>query len=58
MAWEVNLHHEVEAWYLALCKSDPETADLIEDAIDQLAAEGPALGRPLADRSRAAATTT
>src|SRR6266567_3005377 len=50
MAWEVSLHHEVEAWYLALCKSDPETADLIEDAIDQLAAEGPALRRPLADR--------
>lgn len=35
---------------LALCKNDPETADLIEDAIDQLAAEGPALARPLADR--------
>jgi hypothetical protein len=36
----------------SLCKSDPETADLIEDAIDQLAAEaeGPALRRPLADR--------
>lgn len=46
----MSLHHEVEAWYLALCKSDPETADLIEDAIDQLAAEGPALRRPLADR--------
>jgi hypothetical protein len=58
MAREISLHPEVEAWYLALCKSDPETADLIEDAIDQLAAEGP----PLADRSptvlRAAATTT
>ena len=50
MALEVRLHHEVEAWYLALCESDPETADLIEDAIDQLADEGPALGRPLADR--------
>lgn len=50
MAWELRLHHEVEAWYLALCESDPETADLIEDAIDQLAEEGPALGRPLADR--------
>ena len=50
MAWEISLHQDVEAWYLALCKSDPETADLIEDAIDQLAAEGPALGRPLADR--------
>jgi hypothetical protein len=52
MAWEVSLHHEVEAWYLALCKSDPKTADLIEDAIDQFAAEGPALRRPLADRVR------
>jgi hypothetical protein len=50
VAWEITLHHEVEAWYLALCESDPETGDLIEDAIDQLADEGPALGRPLADR--------
>jgi hypothetical protein len=50
VAWEVSLHPEVEAWYPALCKGDPATADLIEDAIDQLAAEGPALRRPLADR--------
>jgi hypothetical protein len=50
VAWEVRLHHEVEVWFLALCESDPETADLIEDAIDLLADEGPALGRPLADR--------
>jgi len=28
-------------------------ADLIEDAIDQLASEGPTLGRPLADRVKA-----
>jgi hypothetical protein len=50
MTWEVSLHQEVEAWYLALCEDDPETADLIEDAIDQLAVDGPALRRPLADR--------
>jgi hypothetical protein len=50
--WEVSLHHEVEEWYLAICKSDPETADLIERAIDQLAAEGPSLGRPLVDRMK------
>jgi hypothetical protein len=50
VAWEISIHDEVEAWYLTVCKTDPETADLIEDAIDQLAAEGPALGRPLADR--------
>jgi hypothetical protein len=49
MTWEISLHHEVEAWYLGLCQSDPETADLIEHAIDQLASEGPALGRPLVD---------
>jgi hypothetical protein len=34
VAWEISLHDEVEAWYLALRKTDPETADLIEDAID------------------------
>jgi hypothetical protein len=50
MAWDLNLHHEVEEWYLALCKNAPETADLIEDAIDQLASEGPTLGRPLVDK--------
>jgi hypothetical protein len=49
MTWNINLHHEVEAWYLGLCRSDPESADLIEDAVDQLALEGPALGRPLVD---------
>lgn len=55
MAWEISLHPEVEAWYLALCKSDPQTADLVEDAVDQLAAEGPTLGRPLADRVKGSA---
>jgi hypothetical protein len=39
VAWELRLHREVEARYLALCESDPATADLIEDAIDQLADE-------------------
>lgn len=29
---------------------DPGAGDLIEQAIDQLATEGPALGRPLVDR--------
>jgi hypothetical protein len=50
MAWEVSLHPEVEAWYLALCKSDPGSADRIEEAIDQLTGAGPTLGRPLVDR--------
>ena len=48
--WEVSLHQDVEAWYLSICESDPDTAALIERAIDQLAVEGPSLGRPLVDR--------
>lgn len=39
----------VEDWFLALCSSDPPTAELIERAIDRLAAVGPTLGRPLVD---------
>lgn len=48
--WEVSLHAEVEAWFLDLCRTDPATADLVEEAIDILAEQGPALGRPLVDR--------
>jgi len=40
----------VERWYLGLCKEDPQTADGIADAIEQLVDMGPALGRPLVDR--------
>ena len=50
VSWEIKLHPEVEAWYLAICESEPETGDLIEDAIDQLVDEGPTAGRPLVDR--------
>lgn len=50
MTWEISLHPEVEAWYLATCANEPETGDLIEAAIDQLVHEGPAAGRPLVDR--------
>jgi hypothetical protein len=42
--WEVLLHPEVEAWFLELCRSDPDSADLISEAIDILAEQGPALG--------------
>jgi hypothetical protein len=51
--WEVSLHAEVEAWFLDLCRADPLTADLIAEAIDLLAEQGPALGRPLVDRIHA-----
>ncbi|TLG05766.1 addiction module toxin RelE [Nocardia cyriacigeorgica] len=50
MTWEVVLHSEVESWYLALCESDPVSADSIEKALDHLAAEGPMAGRPVVDR--------
>jgi hypothetical protein len=33
-----------------LCRTDPESADLVAAAIDQLAEVGPTLGRPLVDR--------
>jgi hypothetical protein len=48
--WLILLVEEVAEWFNDLTKNDPDTADLIEDAIDRLAEEGPALGRPLVDR--------
>lgn len=53
MSWEIRLHPEVEAWYLEICAKEPETGDLIEAAVDHLAIEGPAAGRPLVDRVKA-----
>ncbi|SNT32494.1 hypothetical protein SAMN05421812_104495 [Asanoa hainanensis] len=53
--WEVNLHPAVEAWFLDLCGTDPETADLVAEAIEILAQHGPALGRPLVDRLKGSA---
>jgi hypothetical protein len=48
--WDVVLHEDVDTWFARLCGEDPESADLIEEAIDHLAREGPRLGRPLVDR--------
>lgn len=50
--WAVELVSEVERWYLGLAESDPDTAALIEQAIDRLTEAGPTLGRPLVDRIR------
>jgi hypothetical protein len=53
--WDMQLHTEVEAWFLNLCRSDPVSAALVEAAIGVLAIEGPALGRPLVDRLKGSA---
>jgi hypothetical protein len=50
VAWEIVLHDDVDAWFLELCKQDPDSAELVAAAIDKLAADGPTLGRPLADK--------
>ena len=47
--WTVLLVAEVTQWFGSLVVEDPETADLVEDAVDLLAEHGPALGRPLVD---------
>lgn len=49
-AWPVILHESVDAWLLALAKSDPASAETVTETIDCLVRSGPALGRPLADR--------
>ena len=45
--WDVHLWKDVDEWFLDL---DPESSDLVAAAIDQLAEEGPNLGRPLVDK--------
>jgi hypothetical protein len=40
----------VNAWFLDICKNDPITAEKIEEALDELALQGPKLGCPLVDR--------
>ncbi len=46
------LVEEVDLWFLSL---DPDTARLVGAAIDVLAENGPALGRPLVDRIKGSA---
>lgn len=48
--WDVVLLAPVEEWFLAVCESDPTTANRVMVAIDHLAEAGPGLGRPLVDR--------
>ncbi len=49
MPWTVVLVDEVADWYLDLVQNDLATAEQVETAIDFLADEGPALGRPIVD---------
>lgn len=51
--WEIVLVAEVDAWFVDLVTNDPASAALVERAIDLLAMEGPALGRPMVDRVNA-----
>ena len=46
----MELHESVDAWFGQLMEDDPETADLVEAAIDMLEEIGPMMGRPLVDR--------
>jgi hypothetical protein len=46
---DVILLEPVETWFLKLCESEPDSATLVEQAIDRLAAVGPTFGRPLVD---------
>jgi hypothetical protein len=49
MSWEIVLLEPVNHWFLEMCVSDPVSATLIERALDRLAEQGPAPGRPLVD---------
>lgn len=48
--WRIDLTEEVDEWLIRLSKEDPDSAHQVAAAIDILAREGPALGRPLVDR--------
>jgi hypothetical protein len=56
--WEVSLLAEIEEWFLDLCERDPDSADRVAEAIDLLAEQGPALGRPAVDRLKGSRYTT
>ncbi|MCL3778007.1 MULTISPECIES: type II toxin-antitoxin system RelE/ParE family toxin [unclassified Actinomyces] len=47
MRWDIRLWEDVESWVLDL---DDDTYHLVAAAISRLESEGPALGRPTADR--------
>ena len=52
MAWTIVVVEPVRSWLHGLRNSDRRTLQLVSQAIDALAEEGPALGRPLVDTVR------
>ena len=50
MPHKLVMTRQVRDWLRALRSSDPVTRRLVAEAIDRLLDDGPALGRPLADR--------
>ncbi|MFD4429166.1 type II toxin-antitoxin system RelE/ParE family toxin [Nocardia sp. NPDC058497] len=56
MRWSIVLLEPVNDWFLDLVKNEPRIADKIEEALDELAARGPDLGRPLVDRIQSSRT--
>ncbi|BCJ60134.1 hypothetical protein Jiend_35560 [Micromonospora endophytica] len=48
--WRIDATDELDEWFVRLSKEDPDSANQVAAAIDILAREGPALGRPLVDR--------
>ena len=50
MPHKLVMTRQVRDWLYALRSGDPVTRRLVAEAIDRLLDDGPALGRPLADR--------
>lgn len=50
MSWKIVVTREVQSWLDKQAASDPRTLRQVLAAIDELAARGPGLGRPLVDR--------
>jgi len=50
-AWTIKVTEEYAAWFTALIKDDLASAVQVAQAVAALREEGPALGRPLVDRT-------
>lgn len=50
--WTIRATPQVRDWVRSLPRTDPATAAAVKAAVDELAAVGPGLGRPLVDTVR------